>query len=61
MLLGKEPPKPAGTCNFQSAKIVELGRSLGVSGTPTTFLSDGRRMQGAISKDRLEKALAELK
>lgn len=61
MLFGKEPPKAGADCKFDSAKIVELGKSLGVSGTPTTFLSDGKRLQGAIQKDRLEKALADLK
>ncbi len=57
MLFGKEPPKAGADCNFQTAKLLELGRTLGVSGTPTTFLSDGKRFSGAIPKDRLEKAL----
>jgi thiol:disulfide interchange protein DsbC len=61
MLLGKEPPKAGADCNFQTAKLVELGRALGVSGTPTTFLSDGRRFSGALPKERLEKALSEVK
>jgi thiol:disulfide interchange protein DsbC len=61
MLLGKEPPKAGADCNFQAAKILELGRGLNVSGTPTTFLSDGRRFSGALPRDRLEKALAEVK
>lgn len=61
MLFGKEPPKAGANCNFQTAKIVELGKSLGVSGTPTTFFSNGKRASGAIPKDRLEKALDEAK
>jgi thiol:disulfide interchange protein DsbC len=59
MLFGKEPPKAGADCKFQSAKLLDLGKSMGVSGTPTTFFSDGRRMSGAISKDRLEQALSE--
>jgi len=57
MLFGKEPPKAGADCNFQMAKLLELGRTLGVSGTPTTFLADGKRFSGAIPKDRLEKSL----
>jgi thiol:disulfide interchange protein DsbC len=59
MLFGKEPPKAGADCKFQSAKLLDLGKSMGVSGTPTTFFSDGRRLSGAISKDRLEQALSE--
>ncbi|MBU3725678.1 MAG: DsbC family protein [Burkholderiaceae bacterium] len=61
MLLGKEPSKAGADCKFQSAKIIELGKSLGISGTPTTFLADGRRLTGAIAKDRLEQLFAEAK
>ncbi len=61
MLLGKEPPAAPASCKFEAQKIVALGQSLGVSGTPTTFLSDGRRLQGAVSRERLDKALSELK
>jgi thiol:disulfide interchange protein DsbC len=61
MLFGKEPPKASADCRFPSSKIVELGRSLGVSGTPTSFLADGRRLTGAISRDRLEQLFADAK
>jgi len=61
MLLGKEPAKAAANCDFQTAKLIELGRSLGVTGTPTTFLGDGRRLQGALNRERLDQALAALK
>lgn len=61
MLLGKEPPAAPAGCKFDSEKIVALGQSLGVTGTPTTFLSDGRRLQGAVNRERLDKALSELK
>lgn len=61
MLLGKEPPKAAAGCTFQTAKLLELGRSLGVTGTPTAFLGDGRRLQGALNREKLDEALAALK
>jgi thiol:disulfide interchange protein DsbC len=61
MLLGKEPPKADAKCNFQTARLLELGRGLNVTGTPTTFLSDGRRFQGAVSRERLDQALGSLK
>lgn len=61
MLFGKEPPKAAASCKFPADKILDMGRSLNVSGTPTTFFSDGRRQSGALSKERLEKIFAELK
>lgn len=61
MLFGKEPPKAGADCKFQGTKIVELGKSLGVSGTPTTFLSDGRRLTGAVNKERLEQLFADAK
>ena len=61
MLFGKEPPKAGADCKFQAAKIIELGKSLGVSGTPTTFLADGRRLTGAVNKERLEQLLADAK
>lgn len=61
MLFGKEPPKAPVDCKFDSARILEIGKQLSVSGTPTTFLADGRRMSGAVPKDRLEKMLGEQK
>lgn len=59
MLLGKEPPKASPGCDFPVQRIRELASSHGITGTPTTFFADGRRMQGAITRDRLEKMLTE--
>lgn len=58
MLFGKEPPAAPSGCKFEAEKLLALGKSLGVTGTPTTFLSDGRRLQGAVAKDRLEAGLS---
>lgn len=59
MLLGKEPPKAGSGCDFPVQRIRELASNHGITGTPTTFFADGRRMQGAIARDRLEKMLTE--
>jgi thiol:disulfide interchange protein DsbC len=56
MLFGKEPAKAGPDCKFDTDRMVELGRSLSVSGTPTTFFSDGRRASGALTKERLEQS-----
>lgn len=61
MLFGKEPAKAGADCRFPASKIIELGKSLAVSGTPTTFLADGRRLTGAIGKDRLEQLFSDVK
>ena len=39
-------------------KNLTLGRSMNVTGTPTVFLADGRRLPGAVPADRLEKELS---
>lgn len=48
-----------GNCDTPVARIVELGRRLRVTGTPTLILADGRRISGAIAPDRLEALLNE--
>lgn len=49
--------KNSGDCPTPLDKVAELGRSLGVNSTPTIFLSNGRRIQGAYPADELEKAM----
>lgn len=43
------------------AKNVELGQKLRITGTPTLFLADGRRIGGYVPAAELEKALADVK
>lgn len=50
-------PKNSGACDNPVAKNIELGAKLGVSGTPTLFFADGRRVPGAVPADKLEKYL----
>ncbi|MFZ9103194.1 MAG: DsbA family protein [Burkholderiaceae bacterium] len=34
-----------------------LGQQLGVQATPTSFVVNGKRLQGALSKEQIEAAL----
>jgi len=56
MLNGVVPTAPA-SCDAPIDKIVTLGEKHRVSGTPTMFFTNGRKVPGAIPKDQLEKML----
>lgn len=58
MLAGKEPAAVATSCDFPKDKILALGKSLNVQATPMSFVPSGRRLQGAVSKEAVESALA---
>jgi thiol:disulfide interchange protein DsbC len=51
------PGSPA-TCDTPVAKIIEYGHQHGITGTPTLFLEDGRRVIGAVPPEQLERELA---
>jgi len=51
-------PKAAGTCNNPVDKLVEFGRAKQITGTPTIFFADGKRVPGAIPFDQIEDHLA---
>ena len=57
MLTRGTVPNNAGECDNPVAKVRELGRQLGVEATPTMFFPSGKRVPGAISRDRLEQLL----
>lgn len=58
MVDGKKP-SAVPTCDTSVLdKNLALGRQLGVNGTPTIFLSDGRRLPGAVPAKELESALS---
>ena len=63
MLNGKTPAAAAESCNATAStdKVVELGRKLKVTGTPTIFFTDGSRVPGAIDSKALESRLAAIK
>lgn len=60
MISNKEPSNTDEPCDYPSDKVIELGRSLGIQATPTIFLSNGKRIPGAISKKDLEIAFKSL-
>jgi len=58
MLQGKLPSNP-GTCDNPVAKVTELGRKLRVTGTPTVFFANGKRLPGGVPGARLNKLIDE--
>jgi len=51
-------PKNSGSCENPVAKVAALAKSLGVSGTPTVFFANGRRVPGAIPAAQVEEILS---
>lgn len=49
----------AGTCDAPSAKVLELGRKLNLSGTPALIFADGVLVPGYVPAPDMEKALNE--
>jgi thiol:disulfide interchange protein DsbC len=52
-------PDNKGACTTPVDKITELGRKLKITGTPTIFFNNGKRVPGGIPADRLAKMLEE--
>ncbi|RKP45774.1 DsbC family protein [Pararobbsia silviterrae] len=58
-MLDHHAPSAPGTCDTTVlSHNLDLGRTLRVTGTPTVFLADGRRLPGAVTADRLEKEMS---
>ncbi len=57
MLEGKAPPTAPADCKHPLQQNLALGQKLEVSGTPTIFFADGRRLPGAVPMDRIEAGL----
>jgi thiol:disulfide interchange protein DsbC len=58
-MLDHTAPTAAASCDTTAIdKNLKLGQSMNVTGTPTVFLADGRRLPGAVPADRLEKELS---
>jgi len=53
----RKAPAAAATCAAPIGALLDFGKRLRVSGTPTIFFADGRRVSGAISADEIEKFL----
>ncbi len=56
---GKNPDEPKVSCDAPVARQLELGRKYKISGTPTIFFSNGRRIPGGLSGDRLRQMVDE--
>lgn len=61
MLNGKLPPTAPANCSTPHEKVIELGRSMKVTGTPTIIFADGSRIPGAIDAKALEAKLSSIK
>ena len=58
-MMNATPIGSAATCNTATIdQNIALGRKLDVSGTPTLFFGDGKRVPGAISGEEINKRLA---
>ena len=58
MLQGKVPENK-GTCDNPVEKVAELGRKLKITGTPTLFFMNGKRLPGGVPAARLNKMIDE--
>jgi thiol:disulfide interchange protein DsbC len=61
MLNGKQPPAAPASCSAPHDQVLELGRRMRVTGTPTIIFTDGSRIPGAIDAKALEAKLATIK
>jgi thiol:disulfide interchange protein DsbC len=62
MLNAKVPAAAPSSCSAAANdKVIEIGRKLGVSGTPTVFFTDGTRVPGALEAKKLEAKFASIK
>lgn len=57
---GQVAPAQKPACDISALQeIVKVGEALNVTGTPTVFLANGRRLQGAVPPDQFLEALEE--
>lgn len=57
-MVDRRAPSAAGTCDTAAiGRNLKLGDQMNVTGTPTIFLADGRRLPGAVQADRLDREL----
>ncbi|UCE30845.1 MAG: DsbC family protein [Burkholderiales bacterium] len=57
LLIHGTVPANDGKCDVPVPALLELSRKLGVTGTPTIFLTTGQRVPGAVPLQRLEQLL----
>ncbi len=56
-MLNGQLPKGSANCNTPVEETAELGRKLGVRGTPLLIFGDGRRASGALPAQEIERRL----
>ncbi len=59
LMVQSRVPDNDGACENPVSKVQALGRQLNVTGTPTLFFTNGKRVPGAISPQQLEQLLSE--
>lgn len=59
LMLNGTVPDNKGTCDNPVDKVSELGRKLKITGTPTIFFANGKRLPGGVPAERLLKLLEE--
>lgn len=59
LMMQRRVPDNKGTCDAPIEKIVELGRKLKITGTPTLVFASGKRVPGGVPAARLNELLAE--
>jgi thiol:disulfide interchange protein DsbC len=52
LMISNRVPGNAGTCETSLAKVAELARNLGITGTPVVFFQNGKRLQGYAPPER---------
>jgi thiol:disulfide interchange protein DsbC len=57
LMLDRVVPDNDGTCKNDLAKVIEAGRKLRVTGTPTLVFSNGKRVASGVSPEQLAKLL----
>lgn len=58
MMNGRTPPND-GKCETSLAKVADVARKLGITGTPVVFFANGKRLQGYAPPEAVERMLAE--
>jgi thiol:disulfide interchange protein DsbC len=57
LMLSGKVPNNNGACDSPLAKIKEMGGKMGITATPTIFFGNGKRLQGYVTPDKLEKMI----
>lgn len=58
-MLNGQLPKAAGTCNTPVEENAELGKKLGIRGTPLLIFANGKRVSGAVPTQEIEARLSQ--